>query len=172
MFWAESWLTWLTELWTRFDGGKGCTFKWQTGVKEKFVPYLSHVWEGSSKKVTQLIAQLNCLCTSALRMGNKQEELETVVQLGNFDHMVSWKHSVMTHITGVPWLRAISFLEGINKVGGVWVLPCGRTAESSLWETVTSRLRDCRLKLGSGPIKDIWRLRSTTGQREPVDETF
>lgn len=43
-------------------------------------------------KVTQLIAQLNCLCTSAHKMGNKLEELETVVQLENYDCMVSWKY--------------------------------------------------------------------------------
>jgi len=37
--------------------------------------------EGSSKKVSWLVAQLKCLYTNAFIMGNKKEEMETVVQL-------------------------------------------------------------------------------------------
>lgn len=40
---------------------------------------------GSSKKVMQPIAQLKCLYTDTGNMGNKQEELETTVQLENYD---------------------------------------------------------------------------------------
>lgn len=41
--------------------------------------------EGSSKKAMRPIAKLKCLYTNACSMGNKQEELETVVQLGKYD---------------------------------------------------------------------------------------
>ena len=41
--------------------------------------------EGSSEKVTRPIAKLRCLYTSACSMGNKQEELETMAQLGKYD---------------------------------------------------------------------------------------
>ena len=39
----------------------------------------------SSKKVMWPIAQLKCLYTKARSMGNKQEELEAMVQLENYD---------------------------------------------------------------------------------------
>ena len=41
--------------------------------------------EGSSEKATRPIAKLKCLYTNERSMGNKQEELETVVQLGKYD---------------------------------------------------------------------------------------
>jgi len=50
--------------------------------------------EGSSKKAMMPIAELKCLYASAHSMGNKQEELETVVQLGKYD---------LIDITGTWW---------------------------------------------------------------------
>ena len=41
--------------------------------------------EGSSEKAMRPVAKLKCLYTNARSMGNKQEELETVVQLGKYD---------------------------------------------------------------------------------------
>ena len=41
-----------------------------------------HIREGSSEKATRPIVKLKCLPRS---MGNKQEELETVAQLGKYD---------------------------------------------------------------------------------------
>ena len=41
--------------------------------------------ESSSEKATRPIAKLKCLCTSVHNMGSKQEELETMVQLGKYD---------------------------------------------------------------------------------------
>ena len=41
--------------------------------------------EGSSEKATRPIAKLKCLYTNVCSMGNKQEELETIVQLGKCD---------------------------------------------------------------------------------------
>lgn len=37
------------------------------------------IWEGSSDKVTQPVAQLECLYTSAHNMGSKQEAVEDMV---------------------------------------------------------------------------------------------
>lgn len=53
--------------------------------------------EGYSKKAMRPIAQLSHLCTNACSMGNKQEGMETVLQLGNY-HLISitemcWVHS-------------------------------------------------------------------------------
>lgn len=39
----------------------------------------------SSKKVTWLTAHMKCLYTNTHSMGNQQEELETIEQLGNSD---------------------------------------------------------------------------------------
>ena len=39
---------------------------------------------GSSEKATRPIAKLKCLCTSVHNIGSKQEELETMVQLGKY----------------------------------------------------------------------------------------
>ena len=39
--------------------------------------------EGSSVNITLLTAQLNCLYTNAHSMGNKQQEVEAMLQLGN-----------------------------------------------------------------------------------------
>lgn len=53
-------------------------------------------------------------------MGDKQEKLEIVVQLENYKLItLIYIYSRMTHITGIPQLRAMSFLEW---VGGVVVL--------------------------------------------------
>ena len=41
--------------------------------------------EGSSEKAMRPIAKLKCLYTNASSMGNKQEELETMAQLGKYD---------------------------------------------------------------------------------------
>ena len=41
--------------------------------------------EGSSEKAMSPVAKLKCLHTSACNMGNKQEELETIAQLGKYD---------------------------------------------------------------------------------------
>ena len=43
-----------------------------------------------SKKASQLIVQLKCLYTNAYSIGNKQEELEAMVQLEKYD--LSWKY--------------------------------------------------------------------------------
>lgn len=43
------------------------------------------IGNGSSKKVMQPIARLRCLCTNARSMGDRQEELEAMVQLENYD---------------------------------------------------------------------------------------
>ena len=39
----------------------------------------------SSKKMTQMTAQLKCLYTNACNTSNKQEELESIVQQENYD---------------------------------------------------------------------------------------
>ena len=51
------------------------------------VPENSHMGIRTSplKKVAGSIAQLQCICTDARSMGNKQEELEAIVQLENYD---------------------------------------------------------------------------------------
>ena len=41
--------------------------------------------EGSTGKATRPIAKLKCLYTNAHSIGNNQEELETVAQLGKYD---------------------------------------------------------------------------------------
>ena len=41
--------------------------------------------EGSSEKATRPIAKLKCLYTNVHSMGNKQEELETMTYLENYD---------------------------------------------------------------------------------------
>ena len=55
-------------------GGKGKPQSCPGGIRE-----------GSSDKAMRPIAKLKCLYTNACNMGNKQEELETVVQLGKYD---------------------------------------------------------------------------------------
>ena len=50
--------------------------------------------EGSSENATRPIAKLKCLYTNVHSIGNKQEELETVVQLGKYD---------LIDITGTWW---------------------------------------------------------------------
>jgi len=42
------------------------------------------MWEGSSKKGMQLIAQLKWLYIDACSMGNKQEEMEATVWLESY----------------------------------------------------------------------------------------
>ena len=55
-------------------GGKGKPQSCPGGIRE-----------GSSDKAMRPIAKLKCLYTNAHSMGNKQEELEAVVQLGKYD---------------------------------------------------------------------------------------
>ncbi|GAB0205338.1 maestro heat-like repeat-containing protein family member 7 [Grus japonensis] len=51
------------------------------------VPENSHIGIRASppKKMSGSIAKLNCVYTNACSMGNKQEELEAIVQLENYD---------------------------------------------------------------------------------------
>lgn len=59
--------------------------------EEKPPIYTRGIWERSSKKVTWQIAQLKSLYTNAHSMENKQEEIEIVVQLVNYDiNIVGW----------------------------------------------------------------------------------
>ena len=52
------------------------------------------LWEGSSRNVMCLKAQLKYLYISACSKGNKQEEMETVVQLENYDLIAITKNMV------------------------------------------------------------------------------
>jgi len=49
------------------------------------VQHLNGIKGCSSKKATQLTAQLKCLYVSAHSMGKKQEELEATVLLESYD---------------------------------------------------------------------------------------
>ena len=53
---------------------------WETPVNHRI-----GTGKDSSKKVTWPIAQLKCLYTHACSMWNKQEELEAMVQLENYN---------------------------------------------------------------------------------------
>ena len=61
-----------------------------------------HIREGSSEKATRPIAKLKCLHTNAHSMGNKQEELETVVQLGKYDLIAITETWWMNRMIGIP----------------------------------------------------------------------
>lgn len=52
------------------------------GANLRFVP---EVCESSSRKVMHPKAQMKCLYTKACSLANKQEQLETVVYLENYD---------------------------------------------------------------------------------------
>ena len=58
--------------------------------------------EGSSEKATRPIAKLKCLHTNAHSMGNKQEELETMVQLGKYDLIAITETWWMNRMIGIP----------------------------------------------------------------------
>lgn len=47
--------------------------------------HLKRIRARSSKKVTWSIAELKCLHTNACNMGNKQEELEVIVELESYN---------------------------------------------------------------------------------------
>jgi len=63
----------------------------------------------------RLTAWLKCICTSAHGMGNKQEELETIVQQDNYDLVAITETWWMTLITRVLQCMAISSSEGTGK---------------------------------------------------------
>ena len=84
---------------------------------------LRGLWEGSYRKAVHLKAQLKCLYTNACSMGNKQEELETMVHLENFGLIAImetwWDDSCNWNTT----IEGYKLLEGIGKVGGAGKLP-------------------------------------------------
>ena len=55
------------------------------GDKGKPRSFPRGIREGSSENATRPIAKLKCLYTNVHSMGNKQEELETMAQLGKYD---------------------------------------------------------------------------------------
>ena len=66
------------------------------------------------------IDKLKYLYTNACSIGNKQEKLETVVQLGKYDLIAiteTWWDELH------DWVRATGFSEGIDRAGGVTELP-------------------------------------------------
>jgi len=87
------------------------------------VKYLEGIKECSSKKVTQLTAQLKCLYINAHSMGNKQEELEATMLLESYNLVAiteTWWDK--TH----DWNAAIDGYgcsEETGKEGGVEALP-------------------------------------------------
>ena len=77
----------------------------------------------SSKKVMRPIAQLKCLYTNACNMGNKQKELEAMVQLENQDLIAITETRWDEYTTGTLERRATSFTGEIGREGRVVVLP-------------------------------------------------
>lgn len=78
------------------------------------------MWEGSSWMAVHPKAQLKCLYRT-------HRALEYIISKRNWKLGCMWKtlillplqkHDGMIHITGTPSLRAISFFEGMGKVGG------------------------------------------------------
>lgn len=53
--------------------------------REKPRIYPRGIWQGSSKNIMRLKAHLKCLYNTTCNMGNKLEEIETIVQLENYD---------------------------------------------------------------------------------------
>ena len=78
--------------------------------------------EGSSEKAMRSIAKLKCLSTDVHSMGNKQEELEAVVQLGKC-YLIAITETWWDESHDGNTLRITGFSEGIDGVGGVVKLP-------------------------------------------------
>ena len=72
------------------------------GGKGKHQACTGGIREGSSEKAMRPIAKLKCLYTNASSMGNKQEELETMVQLGSMTELLSRKHGGRNTTIGMP----------------------------------------------------------------------
>ena len=92
------------------------------GVLETMeVPENDHIGIGASplKMVTGSIAQLKCIYANAFSMGNKQEELEAIVQQENYEIVAITENSRMTCTTGVLQWMARNSSEGIDKEGEV-----------------------------------------------------
>lgn len=53
--------------------------------REKPQIYPEAIWKGFSMKVTWPIAHLKCIYTNICSMGNKQEEMDAIVLLENYD---------------------------------------------------------------------------------------
>lgn len=53
--------------------------------REKPQIYPEAIWKGFSMKVTWPIAHLKCIYTNVCSMGNKQEEMDAIVLLENYD---------------------------------------------------------------------------------------
>ena len=58
--------------------------------REKPQIYPEAIWKGFSMKVTWPIAHLKCIYTNICSMGNKQEEMDAIVLLENYD-VISFK---------------------------------------------------------------------------------
>ena len=58
--------------------------------------------EGSSEKAVRPMAKLKRLYINVCSMGNKQEELETVVQLGKYELMAIMETWWDNGMTGIP----------------------------------------------------------------------
>ena len=64
------------------------------------------------------MAQLKCIYTNARSMGNKQEELEAIVQQAGYDLVPIMKCGGTTLMTGVLQCLAISSSEGTGSTEG------------------------------------------------------
>lgn len=59
------------------------------------------IWDGSPKRVTQLIAWLKCLCTNACSTWNKQEEMGTSYK--SMTYLLTQVRSRTNCTTGIIW---------------------------------------------------------------------
>lgn len=89
---------------TLSEGGEPRNIVTLESNKEILVNCLKGIRKGSSEKDMQPIAQLNCLYSNAHSIGNKHEELETMLQLENYDLIViteTWWDQSYNQNTGI-----------------------------------------------------------------------
>ena len=135
--------------------------------------------EGSSEKAMRPIAKLKCLYTNASSMGNKQEELEAVVQLGKYDLiaiMETWWDESHNWNTLIEDYRLFRGDRQDRRGGGIalhvrrWIdceELCLRNSHhqvKSLWVKIKDRSSKGYLVVGV--------CYKPPDQGEPVDETF
>lgn len=137
------------------------------------------MWKGSSEKVTWPTAQLKCLHSKAHSTENKQEEMEIMVQLENYDQIATmetwWAESQNWNTTIEGHMlfgrdRHSKRAEGLALYVKKWT-----DCEELLLRNSHDQVESFGLKLGTRPRKDIWWLWSTSrtpDQGELVDEAF
>lgn len=91
------------------------------------------------------MAHLKCIYTSAYSLGNKQEEMEAIMQQETVTYLLLLKNCGVTPMSGMLQCTAINSSEGIGKERG-----------AVAWISVLESVPALQVEAGNDKVESLW----------------